>query len=712
MDRLRGGTWKSAYRTGDDDLLNDFFLPALSSATRYDRAVGYFSSELLIIASQGLSSLIKSSGKMRLVIGHPLAEDEYLAVKEGNGISWAYENLQEKIFSILRGGEGDIAKHRLKLLTWMLACGSLEIKFAFRKKGMYHEKIGIITDEVGDRIVFTGSANETFNAMDVGSNAESITVFPSWNNLVFDDYGRPFESGFEKLWSSNQRDTYTIGIPSDVYESISRLAAKDGQPDLDLEASIERQSFLESQSLLVENTFLPYIPDVLGGNRFEIKQHQQNALMKWKANDYRGILKLATGSGKTITSIYGAVKIFEAFGKLIFIVAVPYNELATQWVENLKLFGIAPHKCYDNKNLWYDRFKLDVQAFGANRKKFIAAVVINKTMQSPAFQELVSLLPAQDFLFVGDECHRHGAENTFKALPDASMRMGLSATPFRSEDDEIDSPFPDEGKKRLLEYYGDIVDEYTLSDAINAHILTPYKYHVSGVRLTDEEQEEYEELSKKIGNSISGGVSRKSDRDVLTMLCGKRSRLLGSAENKLFVLKSILSGMSQEEKGHVLFYCAEGSSEAGGEYTKNIDKVSKLLNDFKWRTSQFTSLEKTNERKLILKSFLVGGIDALVSMKVLDEGIDIPACKTAFILASTKNPRQYVQRRGRILRRFEGKDFSVIYDFVILPAAGWEETPASKKLVKSELERINDFMLLAKNKREAHKELEELGVGI
>ena len=170
--------------------------------------------------------------------------------------------------------------------------------------------------------------------------------------------------------------------------------------------------------------------------------------------------------------------------------------------------------------------------------------------------------------------------------------------------------------------------------------------------------------------------------------------------------------MEPEEKGHVLFYCAEGSSDTGGEYTKNIDKVSALLNDNKWRTSQFTSLENSNERKLILKSFLLGGIDALVSMKVLDEGIDIPACKTAFILASTKNPRQYVQRRGRILRRFEGKDFAVIYDFVILPAAGFEETPASKNLVKSELERINDFMLLAKNKHEAHLELEKLGIGI
>ena len=520
MNRLRERRWKSVYRTGEDNLLMDFYIPALSCAIRYDRAVGYFSSELLIIASRGVSNLIKSRGKMRLVIGYPLDEDEYIAVKEGSDVSWIYESLQEKIFSLLRGDEGSTAQHRLQLLTWLLACGALEIKFAFRKRGMYHEKIGIISDKSGERLVFTGSANETLHAMDMDTNAESISVFPSWNDSVFEDYGRPFEQGFEALWSSNQRDTYTVDIPSYIYEKISRYSSENGCPDLDLEASIENPGFLESLSE-------PCIPEVLNGRRYEIRQHQKDALMKWKANDYKGILKLATGSGKTITSIYGAVKIFEAFGRLVFIIAVPYNELAAQWVENLKVFGISPHTCYDSRNLWYDRFKLDVQAFLARRKKIIAAVVINKTMQSSAFQELISLIPAQDFLFVGDECHRHGAETTFKALPNASMRMGLSATPFKGEDDEIDFPFPDEGRKRLLEYYGDVVDEYTLSDAINAGILTPYKYHICGVRLTNEEQDQYEELSQKIGNLISGGVSRSNAHsDALTMLCGKRSRLL------------------------------------------------------------------------------------------------------------------------------------------------------------------------------------------
>lgn len=708
MKSLKSRDWKKVYRTGQDDLLNDFYLPALKSAVRYDRAVGYFSSELLVVASQGLSNLIKAGGKMRLIIGDPLDEDEYLAVKEGRDLCWAYEDLETKILSLIEGEHGSVAKYRLQLLTWMLACGLLEIKFAFRKKGMYHEKIGVVTDENGERLVFTGSMNETVYALDSTKNAESLSVYSSWNEEVFNDYGKPFELAFEVLWSGSQKDTLTFEVPSNFYENIAQKANISECPGL--EEKSEVNSLVEKSKFLSYGSSEPYVPEMLGGRPFKIKEHQQQALMKWKADGYIGILQLATGSGKTITSIYGAVVLYQAFGRLVFIVAVPYDELAVQWVENLKTFGISPHKCFGGKGKWFDRFKLDAQAFASGKKKFLAAVVINKTMQTSSFQEVVDMLPSRDLMFVGDECHRHGAEATYKALPNAGMRMGLSATPFRSEDDEVESPFPDDARKRLLEYYGRVVEIYSLSDAINDDVLTPYKYHVCPVRLSEEEQEEYEELSRKIGNLILAGEKATSDSETLTLLCGKRSRLLGGAENKLLVLDKKLNEIPEEEKKHVLFYCAEGSSETSKGYSKNVDLVSSILNKKGWRSSQFTANEGTMERKRILKSFLLGGIDALVSMKVLDEGVDIPACRTAFILASTKNPRQYVQRRGRILRKFEKKDYAVIYDFVILPAEGWEETSAAKNLIRSEKERINDFALLAKNKRDIHEELEGLGI--
>ena len=712
---LKELNWKTVYRTGTDDLLNDFYLPALANAKRYDRAVGYFSSELLVSACEGLSNLIRANGRMRLVIGHPLDEDEYLAVQNGQDLSWAYEDLESKIMSLLEGEKGNIARYRLQLLSWLLACGALEIRFAFRKRGMYHEKIGIIEDASGDKLVFQGSANETVSAMDLYSNAESVSVYPSWVDYAYSAYGKPFEQGFDELWSGNQRDTYTVNMPSSTYEVLANKAAQKDCPNLEFEQTIAKQIYLENLALLSDRAQKPYIPAMLGDHEFVVKEHQRKALGKWKSNDYRGILKLATGSGKTITAIYGTVKILEAFGKLVFIVAVPYNELANQWVENLRLFGIFPHKCYDSKKSWYERLKLDCQSFTTGSKNFIAIVVINKTMITDQFQELIALLPPKYCLFVGDECHRHASEKSYCALPDVDMRMGLSATPFRDDDDEIESPFPNDGKARLLNYYGPIVAEYTLSDAINDDVLTPYQYHICPVHLTDEEQEQYEDLTGKISNLISMGEKgnqKSSNSEGLTALCGQRSRLLGSAQNKIIMLRQLMLNNSRYEKGHALFYCAEGSTDIDDDFSTNISKVSKLLDDCGWRVAQFTSLESSRERKSILDSFVHGGVDALVCMKVLDEGVDIPVCNTAFILASTRNPRQYVQRRGRILRKHESKGSALIFDFVVLPANGWEESGASKSLVNAEMERVNDFMMLATNKIEVYKELEEQGLGI
>ncbi|MCX2975718.1 DEAD/DEAH box helicase [Halieaceae bacterium IMCC8485] len=709
---LRDTTWKSVYRTGEDDLLKDFYLKALSESVRYDRAVGYFSSELITFASSGISELIRSGGRMRLVIGHPLDDDEYAAIKDGHSVSWVYDDLEQMIVDTLEGSRGPVASYRLSLLTWMLACGALEIKFAFRKRGMYHEKIGVMSDSSGDSLVFQGSANETINALHIDSNAESISVFPSWKEEIFEAYGQPFIRGFDSLWGGHQKDTLTVSMPSEIYERIASNVGELEKPDLDFEEKLAESAQLLAEVQDSPEQSHPFVPEVLGGRPFVVREHQKTALTKWRANEYRGILKLATGSGKTITAIYGAVKIYEAFGKLALVIAVPYVELAIQWVSNLRDFGIYPHRCYDSRKNWYDRLKLDIQAFNVGARNFLPIVVVNKTLGSEHFVELLSQLPEVRTLFVGDECHRHGSSKLSQALPPVSMRLGLSATPFRSDEDEIDSPFPDDAKRRLEEYYGAVVDEYTLSDAINDDVLTPYTYHVHIVRLTDEEQEQYEDLTTRIGHLISRGEvpsSGSNQPSSLTMLCGERSRLLGSAGNKIPALKALLGELSDEERAHALFYCAEGASEDdGGEY-RNIDRVSNILKAASWRVSHFTSKETTSERKSLMRSFLSGGIDGLVSMKVLDEGIDIPVCRTAFILASTKNPRQYVQRRGRILRKYPGKDRAEIHDFVVAPCLGWEETNAGKGLMKSEMERVYDFMELALNKRDIYEALETEG---
>ncbi|MGZ9899853.1 DEAD/DEAH box helicase family protein [Shewanella gaetbuli] len=698
MTNLKSIALKSVYRTGKDDLYNDFYKKSLSISVSYDRAVGYFSSEILAMSLKGLSKLIRSNGSMRLIIGNPLSNDEFEAVKHGVILKDFTLDLSSKLEDILIAP--DKTYPRLELLSWLIASGKLEIKFALRRAGMYHEKIGIFSDADGNTVVFQGSANETPHGMIASLNAESISVYKSWETEIFAAYGQEFVDGFERLWLNEEIEVITLDVPSSTYEKITKNVKID---KIDFNNIVDFEEELESREASL-NKQEPFIPSKIGGKVFKIFKHQRNALESWKGNSFKGILKLATGSGKTITSIYGAVKVFEAKKKkqqqLFLIVAVPYIELAIQWVENLRLFGINPHECFDSKSSWGKYFENHVNYFNAGVSNFCATVVVNRTLSSPLFQSLINSIDSNSIMIIGDECHNHGSKNVNAALPKAYYRMGLSATPFRSDDDEIDSPFPNDAKQRLLSYYGDIVATYGLDDAINDEVLTQYEYHIIPTYLTEEEQDKYEELSLKITKLMlkqNGSGLNRQDRENLTRYCGQRSRLLGSAKNKLILLSELTAHIPDEEKSHTLFYAGEGKlfGDPSEDDIKVIDQVSKVLNDNGWKTSQFTGDVSRSDRKSLMSAFKDKTIDALVAMKVLDEGIDVPACKTAYILASTKNPRQYVQRRGRILRKSENKYLSTIYDFVVLPT---NDSPASKKLKLSEAERINDFALLAANK--------------
>ena len=695
--------WKSVYRSGDQNLLKEFYLPSLKQAVSYDRAVGFFSASTLVANLEGVSELVKNGGSMRLVIGHPLEEDEYLAIKKGYEVSKLLKGLETKLEAIIEECKG-VDDNKLDLLTLLISRGLLEVKFALRRKGMYHEKIGIIRDKADNCLVFQGSANETIYALDEGYNAESIMVFKSWGG-EFEDYGKPCIEGFDNLWSNNQKQTITVDMPSSFYEEICKEFPPKNAGDSTLEEH--------------DRYFLPqregiFIPKEVNGNPFNIYEHQKSAIKKWWASDNKGILKLATGSGKTITSLVAASKVFESRGRLILIIAVPYIELANQWVENLKLFDTCPIKCWGSSNSWSSDVDSAFSLYKLERRNFISLVVVNKTLTNQVFQEKIKKIDTNHIMLIGDECHNLGAEKVNKSLPGAYFRLGLSATPFRSDDDEIDSPFPDESRGRLLEYFGGIVDKYTLEDAINDGVLCGYSYKVVPVRLTEEEQDEFDEISLNIAKLIIKQKATGLDsqqRSSLTTLCGKRSMLLGSASNKFIKLQELVKGIKVYDRRHTLFYCGVGKvqdKEFEGD-EKVIEKTSGILKDEGWRTSRFTSVQSPKERVERMSEFEAGVIDALVSIRVLDEGVDVPVCKTAIIMASTRNPRQYVQRRGRVLRKAKGKEEALIYDFVVLPSKG-SNSNSSKKLLEAELERVDDFCMLANNKNEVEKTINELGM--
>ena len=702
MNSLKSLNLLSVYRTENNDLYKDFYQPILSCAIKYDRAVGFFSSSILTSSLKGISKIINSNGYVRLIIGQPLEHDEYEAIKNASTqkkqelVSKYMDDLLEMMQS------EDSYNQRLLLLGYLVAINKIEIKYALRKKGMYHEKIGIVYDDKDNIVVFQGSANETPSAFFEGINSECISVYKNWNEEIFNEYGKEYIYAFEKLWNNENKNTLTLNVLSEQYQRINAYIQENiikNTDSLELERIfIALDNELEEKNPKFQN--IPILPKFLGINPFEIRYHQKDALKKWKANEFKGILQHATGSGKTITALYALTKIFEAKQKnnhpLCVIISVPYIDLANQWAKEASNFNIIPVRCYENKNHWYDNLKLKTSLFTLNQIPFLCILVVNKTLVSLDFQNLISGIPAGNLMLIGDECHRHAAEETRKSLPDARFRLGLSATPFIDDENEIDSPFTNYAKENLLNYYESIVDEYTLEDAINDNILTPYKYHIIPTYLSHEEQEEYDSLSYEIGKIISQSNKKltKSESTRLSIISSQRSRLLGSAVNKLSALNSLIKSIPKDERKLSLVYVGEGKNNNDD---KIIDEVSKILRANNWTADEFIGSTPKSERKNYLEMFKNQQIDALVAMKVLDEGIDVPACKTAFILASTKNPRQYIQRRGRVLRKYPEKNIANIYDFITLPNSDYQSSYA-KTLKASELERIQDFTLLAINK--------------
>jgi superfamily II DNA or RNA helicase len=448
----------------------------------------------------------------------------------------------------------------------------------------------------------------------------------------------------------------------------------------------------------------PRIPQSLGGMPFEIRPHQRDALNAWRAKGaFQGILDLATGAGKTIIAIYGMVRMAKQIPGLAVVVAAPYQSLADQWCDFLNEFNINPVPCYVSRANWYEDLQRVVHDLEMGVTPFEAIVVVNRTLKTHEFQSLIARIPDKRFLWIGDECHHHSSESFTGFLPkNTKYRIGLSATPEHYLD-------PDRNA-RLKDYYGEIVYSYSLKQAIEDGVLTPYNYFPRLVELTGEEAQEFIEVSNEIAAQLAREASSKGGKrsQALTALLIRRARIIASAVNKLPALVDALSGRQPES--HSLYYCGDGQvdfsldeeeEEEIGPLApgRQVEVVSQLLDNLGWRISRFTARESRGEREAILRNFRIGLIDALVAIKCLDEGIDVPACSTAYILASSRDPRQFIQRRGRILRRSPGKTIAAIHDFiVVLPEDAEDSSGAARNLIRSELRRVAEFSALALNR--------------
>ena len=709
---LRNLPLKGVYKSDNENLLNDFYFKTLSVASQYDRAVGFFSASTISYAAQALSAFVKSGGTIRLIVGAFTEIDDLNAVREGYEMRASVLNSIGKDFlSEVDSVSDDLFHNRFETLSWLVANGRLEIKIALRRVGMYHDKIGIISDVSGDKIVFAGSANESIHALLPTYNYESINVFRNWIE-THQEFCQPHIESFERLWNDKSDGTVVLELPEAVNQKLIQVSQATRQiPDPEIEKILAernqgKRAFNESND--------PIVPKLLNGEPFSLRAHQSLALNSWKSKgDGQGILALATGAGKTVTAIYGMVKVCETNASTLCIISVPYQNLADQWVEILSLFNIRAIKCYMSSTLWEQPLDKLIYNCKLEYAKLGVVVVVNRTLKSLKFQNQIHKLRSDSIFWIGDECHHHSSSSYSNSLPEARYRMGLSATPEHYLDESRN--------KRLADYYGEIVHTYTLKEAIEDKVLTPYKYFPHIVELSEDETEEFVELSDTISKLIARqGEKSFQENSTLKGLLMRRSRLIGSAENKIPKLKSVLANRNPSK--HTLFYCGDGRTQmledelmnmneddVSDRETRQVEAVTSILNSMSWDVSRFTSEESKAVRVKILENFKLGLIDAMVAIRCLDEGIDIPACSTAYILASSRDPRQFVQRRGRILRRSPGKNIATIHDFiVVLSLKRSLKSEYAIRLIKSELTRVNEFASLSQNHFESYELLREV----
>ena len=707
-------TIKKEYRSLLDNVAKDFYIPLLSCAVKYQRAVGFFSSSCLVEISKGVSELAKNGGKIQLVASPYLSDEDVEAIK--SGYAMREQVVKDAVRREMTEGKTPFEKARLNLLANLISDGVLDIKIAFTedsdRMGMYHEKMGIITDAEGNRVAFAGSMNESATAMTL--NYETIDVFCSWRGE--EDRVVAKENAFASIWNDTEPNIKIIEFPElkqEIIEKYKRFA-----PDYEIdkkEYPADTDSIFQTD-LSVYTDFGPKFPEW-----FKLHDYQDEAITEWQKRDYRGIFDMATGTGKTYTGLGALTTLSNRIEhKLAAIIVCPYQHLVEQWVEDILKFNIEPIIGYSESSQkdWQKRLKDAIrdQKLKVRGKEFFCFICTNATFSSDYVQTQLAKIKSDTLLMV-DEAHNFGAPYLSCLLFDNyKYRLALSATLERHNDEE--------GTAKLNDFFGEKCIEYTLDRAIEEKKLTKYKYYPVVVTLTEEELEAYDNLSYEIGKCMIKGKNGKmklSSRGEKLAL--KRSRIVAGARNKVTMLEEVIQPYIQDK--HILVYCGatkgleqnQDRSDVDSEDIRQIDMVTGLLgNKLGMDVSQFTSKESVEEREVLKREFSIGDtLKVLIAIKCLDEGVNIPKIKTAFILASTTNPKEYIQRRGRVLRLAEGKEYAEIYDFITLPY-GIEEvtslTAAQVKrnstLVKNELRRAEEFSRIAVNMVESASLIDEI----
>ena len=685
---------KRKYKNQDGEKIGrDLIQPCLKEAIKYRRGTGTFSSSAFKAYVGAIDHFITDDVKIEILCS-PKIDSNLLKVLENCQPGTERDKILQKTTNeILLAAAGckaapDKKDYRSMLLGYLIAKGKLEIKIALplnnsavqvfdspedeeldmdniNTRAMYHIKYGYFLFPDRSVVAFEGSVNETDTALNF--NTEKATVYRSWMPNDIERLNDVVED-LDNDWEGKNHDIRIYSIDEDSLKIIRDQAASVRPKDPKANALIDKQ----------RDPIEPTPPNPTAS----LRVYQKTALEMWAKNDFKGILAMATGTGKTLT----AMNAVENFRKMVpsgfIIIVVPYQNLANQWIQAVQNSGMSAIAAFQSFKNWYEQFRNACLAASLSKTNAPCVVVVEDTFKSDRFQEMLGLLEStleKNHLLIADECHHFNAPQHLTYLPVFfRYRLGLSATPY----DQFSEHYLDS-------YFGKIVFEFTLKEAISAGYLCPYDYFVIEASLSDQETEEYEAITKQIIKVI-GSDEKITPENLFKVqpLLLKRARVVGAAQDKIIKLKDLITSTGKQH--YALVYCGDGSNDddEGGKM-RQIDQVTTVLHKLNWNIARVTAEETLEQREKTINALKNKLIDAIVSIRVLDEGIDIPSCRTAYFLSSQRSERQHIQRRGRVLRLSDGKSKAIIYDFVITSATSSSATINS--LVKRELERVWRF---------------------
>lgn len=647
---------KYSYTSKSDvNIADSFLIPALKCTSIYKRSVGFFCSSVLNSIMDGIITLARNGGRIRLIASPQLSEEDIQAINLG------YEHKDSLISAAFTR---DFVKEieqlndiRLQMLYDLIRKGILDIKIAVTEDiGIYHDKLGILKDFDGNTMVFYGSPNSSYSGY--RSNYEKIRVSKGW------------EPGFERIVEDEEREFDSLWSGTNPYV-IVREYTRTAEENL-LKVIKTRSTTQKSVGI-------------------KLRDYQEKAIQAWVQNQYHGFYVMATGTGKTWTAIFSAKELVKKHPAFI-VICAPYKHLVKQWAEDVQTaFPNAKIILVSSENPgWDNQITNEIIRSKYNEDAQIIVISTITSFNMKRFDDAIQKYKGERLLIV-DEAHRftkrpEELHSTYKYM------LGLSATPFSGTSAAKGN--------ELMTFFGGQVFSLPIEEALERGFLVPYYYYPIYVYATDEEEERFNKYSKTIIGCFRNGICINPDLLVKTLR--NRLRVISMAEEKQTKIRKIISSVTEND--HFVVYCGDGKlfDNSTGEELRHIQSIKRILSEFDYKASQFTATENMHERLQLVDSFNKGEISALAAIRCLDEGINIPSIKSALILSSNDDYREFVQRRGRILRIYKDKKAAKIYDVIVLPKSDMKQWAAI------ELRRFHEYAKLALNWDDLQDQLSDM----